>query len=83
VAGGLSQRTRGRALPYGRSRPEEDDEDERRLAFVGISRPQVLLYLTYCRTRRLPVDGADSRPEPRQPSRYLRSLPAQLVEHAA
>lgn len=70
-------------MPYGRSRPDEEDEDERRLAFVGVSRPQVLLYLTYCRTRRLLIEGTESGPEPRQPSRYLRSLPPELVERAA
>jgi superfamily I DNA/RNA helicase len=70
-------------IPYGRSRPDEEDEDERRLAFVGVSRPQLLLYLTYCRTRRLLIEGTESGPEPRQPSRYLRSLPPELVERAA
>ena len=70
-------------IPYGRSRPEEEDEDERRLAFVGVSRPQVLLYLTYCRTRRPLIEGTESRPEPRRPSRYLSSLPPELVERAA
>ena len=70
-------------LPYGRSRPDEEDEDERRLAFVGVSRPQVLLYLTYCRTRRPVAEGTGALPEPRQPSRYVCSLPPELVERAA
>ena len=70
-------------LPYGRSRPDEEDEDERRLAFVGVSRPQVLLYLTYCRTRRPMAEGPEALPEPRQPSRYVCSLPPELVERAA
>lgn len=73
-------------LPHGRTaRPDGDlatDDEERRLVYVAVSRPQVLLYLTYCRTRRL-ADGEAGRAENRRPSRYLRTLPPDVVEHAA
>lgn len=74
-------------LPHVRSprpgEPEPDDSEERRLTYVALSRCQVQLYLTYCRTRRPTVDGEPGRPEPRRPSRYLRGLPADLVKPAA
>ena len=37
------------------------EDEERRLAYVAISRTQVLLYLVYCRTRRLSTGGAPAR----------------------
>jgi DNA helicase-2/ATP-dependent DNA helicase PcrA len=63
--------------------PEPDDAEERRLTYVALSRCQVQLYLTYCRTRRPSVDGEMGKPVPRQPSRYLRALPSDLVVPAA
>jgi len=62
---------------------EPDDAEERRLVYVALSRCQVQLYLTCCRTRRPLVDGEPGRPEPRRPSRYLRALPAELVDRTA
>jgi DNA helicase-2/ATP-dependent DNA helicase PcrA len=59
--------------------PRAEDE-ERRLAYVAFSRAQVLLYLVYCQTRRLVVDGEKGRAEPRRPSRFLRALPPDLLE---
>ena len=56
------------------------EDEERRLAYVAISRTQVLLYLVYCRTRRLSTGGAPARLEPRRPSRFLHALPAHLIE---
>jgi DNA helicase-2/ATP-dependent DNA helicase PcrA len=56
--------------------PEASVEDERRVAYVAVTRPRERLYLTRCANRRL---GA--RLEPRRPSRFLRGLP--LVERAA
>ena len=56
------------------------DDDERRLAYVAFSRTQVLLYLVYCQARRFVVDGEPGRLEPRRPSRFLRTLPPNLVE---
>jgi DNA helicase-2/ATP-dependent DNA helicase PcrA len=59
------------------------DEEERRLAYVAVSRPQVLLYVTYCRTRRPIHDGEPGSPERRRPSRYLYALPPAVVERIA
>jgi DNA helicase-2/ATP-dependent DNA helicase PcrA len=56
------------------------DEEERRLAYVAVSRPQVLLYLTYCRTRRPIQDGELGPSERRHASRYLYALPSEVVE---
>ncbi len=56
------------------------EDEERRLAYVAISRTQVLLYLVYCRTRRVSTGGAPARLEPRRPSRFLHALPAHLIE---
>jgi DNA helicase II / ATP-dependent DNA helicase PcrA len=69
--------------PQGPGEPEPDDAEERRLTYVALSRCQVQLYLTYCRTRRPMIGGEPGRPEPRRPSRYLRELPPDLVERAA
>lgn len=63
--------------------PEPDDAEERRLTYVALSRCQVQLYLTYCRTRRPMIAGELGRPEARRPSRYLRGLPPELVTPAA
>jgi DNA helicase II / ATP-dependent DNA helicase PcrA len=62
---------------------EHDDAEERRLTYVALSRCQVQLYLTYCRARRPVVRGQPGRPETRHPSRYLRALPAPLIEPVA
>ena len=72
-------------LPLGAAAGQESatDEDERRLAYVAVSRPQVLLYLTYCHTRRPLQEGEFGPPERRRPSRYLYSLPAAVVERVA
>jgi DNA helicase-2/ATP-dependent DNA helicase PcrA len=72
-------------LPLGAATGLEaaSDEDERRLAYVAVSRPQVLLYLTYCHTRRPLQDGSIGPPERRRPSRYLYTLPPAVVERVA
>ena len=72
-------------LPLGAGAGQEaaGDQDERRLAYVAVSRPQVLLYLTYCRTRRLLQDGELGPPERRRPSRYLYTLPPAVIERVA
>jgi DNA helicase-2/ATP-dependent DNA helicase PcrA len=74
-------------LPHVRTplsgQPEPDDDEERRLTYVALSRCQVLLYLTYCRTRRPIIDGQPGRPEPQQPSRYLRGLPTSMIARVA
>jgi DNA helicase-2/ATP-dependent DNA helicase PcrA len=53
---------------------EEALAEELRVAFVAVTRPRALLYLTRCRAR-----GSDS-PRPRRPSRFLRLLPPGLVD---
>lgn len=50
-------------------------EEERRLAYVGITRAQVFLALTYCRQRR--VHGALAFP---RPSRFLSELPQEELQ---
>ena len=72
-------------LPFGhaRSGQEAADDEERRLAYVALSRSQVQVYLTWCRSRWRGTDGQDGRRELRQPSRYLRGLPAHLIVPAA
>jgi len=69
--------------PSARGEAEADDSEERRLTYVAVSRCQVQLYLTYCRSRRPIIGGQPGRPEPRRPSRYLRALPGPLVDPAA
>jgi DNA helicase-2/ATP-dependent DNA helicase PcrA len=74
-------------LPFGRSvRDHADDDDrdeERRLAYVALSRSQVQVYLTWCRTRLKEADGPEPRRELRQPSRFVRALPPELVQPVA
>ena len=72
-------------LPFGRARSgqEATDDQERRLAYVALSRSQVQVYLTWCRSRWRGTGGQDGRRELRQPSRYLRGLPAHLIVPAA
>ncbi len=50
-------------------------EEERRLAYVGITRAKQTLYVTYAEQRRL--HGMDSFA---QPSRFLSEIPTELVE---
>jgi len=62
-----------------RSAEEPADDEERRLAYVALSRSQVQVYLTWCRSRLRGGEGQEPPREPRQPSRYLRGMPAQLI----
>ena len=67
-------------LPH-RSCEEEggSDEEERRLAYVGITRAQRRLFITLCKTRR--QRGELSLPKP---SRFLAELPQEeLILHKA
>ena len=57
------------------SEDDEGVEEERRLCYVGMTRAQDLLHLTYANTRF--HYGETSW---RQPSRFLEELPAELVE---
>jgi DNA helicase II / ATP-dependent DNA helicase PcrA len=70
-------------LPHARSVSEISEggahdpiAEERRLFYVGITRAQHRLTLSGCRTRRR---GGEELP--RQPSRFLKEIPTELVEH--
>ena len=59
---------------------DDDRDEERRLAYVALSRSQVQVYLTWCRTRLKDSDGPEPRRELRQPSRFVRALPPELLQ---
>ena len=56
-----------------------DVSEERRLAYVGITRAQRKLYLSRSMVRRM-RRGESARTIPRTPSRFLLEIPEQLVE---
>ena len=62
-------------FPHSRALDEGEEEEERRLCYVGITRARQRLYLTSARTRRL----YGGRAEATMPSRFLDELPAALV----
>jgi DNA helicase-2/ATP-dependent DNA helicase PcrA len=62
-------------FPHSRSIDEGNLEEERRLCYVGITRAERQLYMTYARTRSL--FGSRSY---NMPSRFLDELPADLTE---
>jgi DNA helicase-2/ATP-dependent DNA helicase PcrA len=62
-------------FPHSRSLEEGNEEEERRLAYVGITRARERLWLTHARNRRLFGDRAGG-----YPSRFLAELPDELVE---
>lgn len=61
-------------LPHHNSLAEGAESEERRLMYVGITRAQRTLTMTYCRERRR--RGAN---ESREPSRFLNELPREGV----
>jgi len=65
-------------FPHARALDEGSLEEERRLCYVGITRAERELYLTYARSRT--VFGAR---EPGIPSRFLAEIPARLIEREA
>ena len=66
-------------FPHMRSLGDPDElEEERRLAYVGITRAQDRLYLTSAWNRML-FGGSNYNP----PSRFLQEIPASLLEKAA
>lgn len=66
-------------FPHSRSiLDKEQMEEERRLAYVGITRAKSKLYLTYAR-RRLVYGSITSA----MPSRFLHDIPESLVKHEA
>lgn len=64
-------------FPHTRSVEENDLEEERRLCYVGMTRAQKKLYLTYSRRRRF--YGRESN-EFNRPSRFLNEIPQHLIE---
>ena len=67
-------------LHFAAARQSSAAEDaERRLAYVAVSRTQVLLYLVYSQTRRIGLDLHTGRVEPRRASRFLAGLPPDLL----
>jgi len=62
-------------FPHSRSLEEGNEEEERRLCYVGITRARKRLWLTHARSRRM-FAGRETG----FPSRFLSELPDQLVE---
>ncbi len=62
-------------FPHSRALDEGDVEEERRLCYVGITRAERDLYLTYARTRN--VFGARNFGAP---SRFISEIPAELTD---
>lgn len=63
-------------FPHSRALTDDDElEEERRLAYVGITRAEEQLYLTSARMRTL-----FGRTAVNMPSRFLREIPVELVE---
>jgi len=70
-------------LPHARALADGADEhisidEERRVAYVAVTRARERLYLSYCRTRR-----RGDRTEMRKPSRFLHGLPLDQVRRTA
>ncbi|HLV00937.1 MAG TPA: 3'-5' exonuclease, partial [Acidobacteriota bacterium] len=66
-------------FPHSRSIEEDDLEEERRLCYVGLTRAQRQLHLSYSRRRRF--FGRQGN-ELNKPSRFLSEIPAELLEVA-
>ncbi|HEX6585527.1 MAG TPA: UvrD-helicase domain-containing protein [Solirubrobacterales bacterium] len=62
-------------FPHSRSLEEGNEEEERRLCYVGITRARKRLWLTHARSRRM-FAGRETG----FPSRFLSELPEELVE---
>ena len=62
-------------FPHSRSLEEGNEEEERRLCYVGITRARKRLWMTHARSRRL-FAGRETG----FPSRFLSELPEELVE---
>ncbi len=66
------------AFPHMRSLEEGGEEEERRLCYVGITRAERRLYLTWARERRL-----FGRSERNLPSRFIDEIPGELTERGS
>lgn len=64
-------------FPHSRALDEGEEEEERRLCYVGITRARERLYMTSARSRRMFGGQAEAT----VPSRFLDELPARLVHH--
>ena len=63
-------------FPHSRSLDEQKLEEERRLCYVGITRAEDILYLTYAASRSLYGSGGYNLP-----SRFLEEIPNELLEY--
>jgi DNA helicase-2/ATP-dependent DNA helicase PcrA len=63
-------------FPHSRSLEEGNIEEERRLAYVGVTRARERLWMTHARRRSLHGGSMWN-----VPSRFLAELPSQLIEH--
>jgi DNA helicase-2/ATP-dependent DNA helicase PcrA len=66
------------AFPHMRALEEGGEEEERRLCYVGITRAERRLYMTWARERRL-----FGRAERNLPSRFIDEIPAELTERSS
>jgi DNA helicase-2/ATP-dependent DNA helicase PcrA len=66
-------------FPHSRSINENDLEEERRLCYVGLTRAQQKLYITYSRRRRF--FGRDAQ-ERNRPSQFLSEIPSHLIQRS-
>ena len=64
-------------FPHSRALDEGEEEEERRLCYVGITRARERLYMTAARSRRIYGGQAETT----VPSRFLEELPAGLTHH--
>jgi len=65
-------------FPHGRSMSDPAEmEEERRLLYVGATRPEERLFLSYCRQR---FEYGNPRPIYNRPSRFLKEFPPELVK---
>jgi superfamily I DNA/RNA helicase len=64
-------------LPHSRSKEEGTLDEERRLFYVAVTRAKQSLMLSHCANRKKYGLAVQCHP-----SRFLRELPAELVEHA-
>lgn len=64
-------------FPSWRSHSEKEIEEERRLAYVGITRAEKEVYITYAEQR----SQLDGKVKMHKPSRFLDELPYELVEN--
>ena len=68
-------------FPHSRSLSSQKElEEERRICYVGMTRAQKKLVLTRAKFRRFLGTGSM---EPTQPSRFLREIPAELIESSS